>query len=404
MKKTPANLKKWNKIWVNKAGRPHISIDIISENNEITELKIKQRDANGIDGTWNQDLNLILGYEDKTVSIPVKFNQPQMIINEAKGLKLPDFIIPNGSGNAYAFFKMDDKTKQFLLTDIHKIKNDLHRGIAWINLYENLREGEIKGKDFIFAVESQLSKEKNTLILARILSYMRSVYWLNISTEDRKQLGSQLEESLWIQLNQEKNMGNKSSLYSTLSRITESKERLEYLYKVWKEKMTIGGFTLSETKATALACHLAIKMPQKADEIVSTQIKRIKNPNRKKKMQYIAPSLSANSKIRLDFFNSLKKEKNRQIETWTLEALRYLNHPLREHEALIYLPQALELLKEIQATGDIFFPHSWLNASYSGLQSKEAGNITRQFLEKRPNYPENLKLKILQAADLVLNK
>ena len=403
-KKTPTNLREWSQVWVDKAGRAHVSVDINSENNEITELKLTQTDAKGIDGAWNQDLNLILGYADTTISLAVKFDKAQVIIPEAKGKKLPDFIIPNGSGNAYAFFKVDEKTKQFLLTNIHKIKDDLQRGIAWINLYENLREGEIDGENFVLAAEQQISRENNTLILARMLSYMRSAYWLNISAEDRKELGSHLEKTLWIRLNLEKDMGNKSSLYSSLSHITESKERLELLYQTWKEEIAIGGFTLSETKATALACNLAIKIPKKANEIISTQIERIKNPDSKKKMQFVAPALSPDPQIRKEFFRSLLKAENREIERWVLDALRYLHHPLREKEALTYLPQNLELLKEIQVTGDIFFPYNWLSSSYSGHQSKEAGDITRKFLEEHPNYPENLKLKILQTADRVLRK
>ena len=403
-KGTASNLKQWSQIWVDKAGRANITTEIIAKDDKIAELKLTQNDVNGNAGAWNQNLNLILGYTNKTVNLPVKFDHPEVIIPDAKGLILPDYIIPNGSGNAYGFFKMDEKTKQFMLTDIHKIKDDLLRGIAWINLYENLREGDVEGKDFIMTAEQQLSKEKNTLILARILSYMRSVYWLNLSVEDRKQLGSHLEESLWIQLNEEKDMGNKSSLYSTLSNIAESPERLKQLYQVWKEEIAIGGFSLSGTKATALACNLAIKIPEKADEIVNTQIKRIKNPDRKKKMQFIAPALSADTQIRKKFFASLLKVENREIERWVLDGLAYLNHPLREKEALTYLPQALELLQEIQITGDIFFPYNWLSTCYSGHQSKEAGEITRKFLEEHPDYPENLKLKILQTADLVLRK
>jgi len=401
---TASNLKEWSKVWVDKAGRATITADIIAKDDKIAELKLRQRDAKGNPGDWNQDLNLILGYTDKVVSLPVKFDQEHMLIQDAKGLKTPDYIIPNGSGNAYAFFKMDDKTKQFLLSNIHKMDDDLLRGIAWINLYENLREGIIGGKEFILAAEQQLSKEKNTLILSRMLSYMRSVYWLNISTEDRQDLGKHLEESLWIRLSSEKDMGNKSSLYSTLSSIAETPKLLNQLYGVWKEEIAFGGFELSEKKKTALACQLAIKMPQKAEELVKTQIERIQNPDRKKKMRFVAPALSADSLVRKAFFESLKKEENRQIERWTLEALAYLNHPLREKEALSYLPQALDLLKEIQVTGDIFFPYNWLSTSYSGHRSKEAGDITRQFLQERPEYPENLKLKILQAADLVLKK
>jgi len=399
---TPSNLKQWSKVWVDKAGRATISAEISSENEQITGLSITQTDAEGNPGDWNQDLNILLGYEDTSEFVSVKFDQPQLVISEAIGKKTPDYIIPNGKGNGYGFFKLDTKTKQFLLTNMRKIDDDLVRGVAWINLYENLCEGEVNGREFVFAAENQLAKEKNSLILERMLSYMESAYWLHLSAEERLQIGKHLEDSLWNQLNAEKDMSKKSSLYSTFSSIAESQSRLEQLFAVWKEETDIGGFTLSETKATDLACNLAIKMPEKAEELVATQTERIENPDRKKRMQFISPALSANQQVRKEFFSSLHKAENREIERWVLDGLGYLNHPLREKEALTYLPQALELLKEIQVTGDIFFPANWLSTSYSGLQSKEAGDITRQFLAERPDYPENLKLKILQASDLVL--
>lgn len=399
---TPSNLEHWSKVWVDKAGRATIFTELSSENDKITSLTITQTDAEGNPGDWNQDLNLLLAYEDRSEVIVVKFDQPQLAIAEAIGKNTPDYLIPNGKGNGYGFFKLDAKTKQFLLTNMHKIEDDLVRGVAWINLYENLCEGEVKGKEFVLATEYQLTKEKNSLILERMLSYMQSAYWLHLSAEERLQIGKHLEDSLWNELNAEKDMSKKSSLYSSFSSISESQSRLDELFIAWKEEHAIGGFDLSETKATDLACILAIKMPEKAEELVATQTERIKNTDRKKRMQFISSSLSANQQVRKEFFASLHKAENREIERWVLDGLGYLNHPLRADEALTYLPQALELLQEIQITGDIFFPANWLSTSYSGLHSKEAGDITRQFLAEHPDYPENLKLKILQASDLVL--
>lgn len=401
---TDFDLKQWSKVWVDKAGRPHITTNISSSNGKITELRMAQKDAKGNAGDWTQDLNLIIGFNGIDKHIKINMNNPEVLVEEANGIEIPDYIIPNGKGDAYGFFRLDESTKQYLLENLSGVKDDLVRGIALINLYENLREGFVSGPEFVTAIETQISKEDNSLILERMLSYLKSAYWLDLNAEERKQIGKKLEETLWIRLNSEKDMSKKSSLYSALSSIAETPERLSQLYKVWKEEIAIGGFSLSETKATALACNLAIKIPEKADELVNTQMERIKNPDRKKKMKFVAPSLSSDAQVRNEFFESLKNEENRQIERWTLEALRYLNHPLREKEALVYLPQALELLQEIQVTGDIFFPYNWLSASYSGLQSKEAGDITRKFLHNQPEYPENLKLKILQTADVVLKK
>ncbi|PXY01193.1 aminopeptidase [Marinifilum breve] len=401
---TEFDLKQWSKVWFDKGGRPTLECNLTSENGKISKLSISQKDAHGNTGDWTQDLNLIFGYKDESKHIKATIDKPKILIADANGLDLPDYIIPNGKGDAYGFFKLDENSKQYLLNDFDGIKDDLVRGIALINLYENLRERFVTGSEFVSTLEKQISKEQNSLILERMLSYLKSAYWLDLNQDERKLLGKTLEESLWIRLSSEQDMSKKSSLYSALSSVAETPEKLSQLYKVWKEEIAIGGFSLSETKATALACNLAIKMPEKADELVKTQTERIKNPDRKKKMNFVAPALSANAEVRKEFFESLKNEENRQIERWALEGLGYLNHPLREQEALSYLPQALELLQEIQVTGDIFFPYNWLSTSYRGHQSKEAGDITRKFLEERPDYPENLKLKILQTADVVLKK
>ncbi|RZT91826.1 aminopeptidase N [Ancylomarina subtilis] len=401
---TASDLKNWSKVWVDQAGRAHISSELISENGKIKQLNLTQKDVKGANGNWTQDLNVVLGYQGENQTIQVKMDAPNITLDAAIGLDIPDYIIPNGKGNAYGFFELDEQSKNYLLANIGQIKDDLIRGIAWINLYENLREGQISGRDFILSIEKQLPAEQNKLILERMLAYLKSAYWLDLSKEERQQLGKKLEESLWVHLSTDKDMSRKSSLYAALANIAQTTDRLEQLYTVWKDETAIGGFSLSETKATALACNLAIKMPEKAEELVKTQIDRIQNPDHKKRLLFVAPALSADPQVREEFFNSLKKPENREIERWVLDGLSYLNHPIREQEALSHLPQALELLKEIQITGDIFFPAGWLSASYSSLQSKEAGDITRKFLEERPDYPENLKLKILQAADVVLKK
>ena len=63
------------------------------------------------------------------------------------------------------------------------------------------------------------------------------------------------------------------------------------------------------------------------------------------------------------------------------------------------MPETLEMLEEIQKTGDIFFPKNWLAYSIGRHNSKEAAGIVTQFLDERPNYNENLRAKILQLSD-----
>jgi aminopeptidase N len=71
---------------------------------------------------------------------------------------------------------------------------------------------------------------------------------------------------------------------------------------------------------------------------------------------------------------------------------------------LKFIRPGLDELQEIQETGDIFFPKSWLDNLLKGHNSKEAASIVRQFLTDHPDYPENLKLKILQSSDYLMRK
>ena len=82
-----------------------------------------------------------------------------------------------------------------------------------------------------------------------------------------------------------------------------------------------------------------------------------------------------------------------------LEALRYLHPPLRAQQSEKYILPSLEMLEEIQRTGDIFFPKRWLDATFSGHQSPTAAAIVRQFLTDNPDLSPRLRAKVLQAAD-----
>ena len=79
--------------------------------------------------------------------------------------------------------------------------------------------------------------------------------------------------------------------------------------------------------------------------------------------------------------------------------MQYLHHPIRAEEAERYLSESLELLEEIQRTGDIFFPERWLGSTLSGHQTVSAATIVQDYLATHPELPGRLRLKVLQAAD-----
>ena len=156
--------------------------------------------------------------------------------------------------------------------------------------------------------------------------------------------------------------------------------------------------TLSETDYTTLALELAVRLPDRATEILDTQRGRIGHADRLREFDFVRPSVSPERAVRDSVFQALLRPENRRHEPWVQTSLRFLNHPLRQEEALGYIRPALEALQDVQRTGDIFFPKQWVAATLRGHNSPEADAVVEQFLKAHPDYPELLKNKVLQAS------
>ncbi len=59
---------------------------------------------------------------------------------------------------------------------------------------------------------------------------------------------------------------------------------------------------------------------------------------------------------------------------------------------------SLDLLREIQRTGDIFFPSRWMDATLWDRWRTSAAAV-RAFLTRERDYPKRLRWTILSAAD-----
>ena len=65
-----------------------------------------------------------------------------------------------------------------------------------------------------------------------------------------------------------------------------------------------------------------------------------------------------------------------------------------------YIRPALDLVREIQRTGDIFFPKRWADAALSGYQSVQTAADVRDVIDHLPaDYPQRLRWVLLSSAD-----
>ena len=393
------DLRSWSNTWIKEPGRPHIQTILETHEDGAPFLRVGQTDPFQDGRVWNQKLSVMLGYSDSVRYVPVQLDVPTVDVDLNPDLGRPDFVIPNGLGVGYGAFDLDASSTQYILHNLPGLEEPLTRGIAWITLWDAVLNQQVAPSDFYELLLRSLPEEENELNIQRMLNYLGTTYWRLFTHEQRLAAAPALEAFLWEAMEGVSSTSLKVAYFNAFKNAILTPAGTEQLYAIWAQEESIEGLRFSDGNYTSMAFDLAVRDTTRAESVLDAQYERISNPDRKARFAFIRPALSPSSTTRDAFFESLAQLDNRSQEPWVLEAVRYLNHPLHAEEALPYLRPSLDLLQEIQETGDIFFPQRWLGAVLNGHQSAEAAGIVQAFLDEHPAYPYRLKNKILQSAD-----
>jgi len=397
-KKTPLDIAEWSNTWVKTAGMPEY--DLVPKEGK-TSVQQKKDSVSG--RIWQQAVSVKMknGETYKTTSLNLISAKPEYLSGPS------NLIFPNADGIGYGYFKMDSISKNYFIENYNSANDSVSadpvfRGAMLVNCWEGFLRGDGPAPE-VFAdhLAGLLPKEENPLLVDYLLGNLQSVWWHFLSDQAREKRLLKTEQQLWDLLNKTKDKGIKTSYFRAFRNIALTPGGIARLEGLWSDKLIIKDLVLSEDDKIGLAYEIVLKGTADPKIILEKQLGNTKNPDRKLRMQFVIPSLSRNEQERDAFFESLKKEQNREKEAWVIDALGFLHHPLRQKSALKYLRPSLDLLQEIQLTGDIFFPTRWTNGTFSGHSSKEAKQVTHQFLAENPDYPYFLKNKILQATDML---
>ena len=399
--RTPENLAEWSHAWVDEAGRPIVTTDVQISDGTIRHLAFVQRDPIVRRGlTWTQRMQVAIGSKGKITLLPVELRGLKAEVPSAAGMPAPDFILPNGGGIAYGEFHLDSKSRDWLMHHVADIPDELTRGAAWVTLWDAMLDGEVRPTDIVALALQALPREKDEQNVQRILGYTTNAYWKFLTPSSRGEAAPALEQAFRAGLDAAASASQKGAWFNALRDVSATPQTLAWLTDVWSERQQVPGLTLSETDYIRLAEDLALRQPSKAEQILGDEAGRIKNPDRKAQFAFVRPAISPDAATRAAWFASLATAANRRREPWVLEGLRYLHHPLRAGSSERYIEPSLEMLQEIQRTGDIFFPKRWMDVTLGGHQSAAAAEAVRQFLAHVPStYPDRLRRIILSSAD-----
>ena len=376
--KSEEDLATFSDVWVNQKGMPHITFT-----NRCGQLEIRQRDPLNRGLLWPQRFQItFLG--DESTTVEVNLNKETYALTVPLGTQA---ILPNTDGRGYGLFIPDEQSREWLLAHWQETTDDTTRQSLLMMLYENYQANLISDKEWMNALLNGLKTEKNALTASTICGYLGGPL--------QKLKDEKLEEQVWEWADKHPLASCRLQLTRSLISNAQATQSINKLYRMWE---TQSHPMLNERDYMTMAYELALHLPEKYESIRDTQRKRITNPDRQRQFDFIVQAVTPDT-LQMDaFFQSLMKAENRRIEPWAASALSYLNHPLRQPYSVKYIRPGLEILQEVQRTGDIFFPKNWANALLGNYKSKEAYQELQAFFKAHPDYPSLLKNKILQAA------
>jgi len=400
-KRTDDDLAAWSRIWVDEPGRPTISTDLQLEAGRITTLRFAQTDSSERERArvWTQRLQVTLGYENGARISVLNMNTNAVDMPGAGGLPAPLYVLANGEGIGYGLFKPHPATRQFFLQHIPDVGNALTRATAWLTLWDDLLEGGTRPTDLFTLMLRALPQEPEEQIVERMLGYAQDLYWRYLPPAARRTAAAEFERVLLNGMNAAAGTSLKSAYFNAYRRSVTTAEGLARLERIWRRQEAVSGLTFAEPDDINMAQELALRNVKTTGEILDEQLGKIRNADRRARLAFVTPALSSDPGTRDAFFEALQRQENRQHEPWVVDALRFLNHPLRQEHAQRYIQRSLEWLPEVQRTGDIFFPSRWTAAVLDGHNSGSAAATVRAFLEAHSDYPPRVRQIIEQAAD-----
>ncbi len=257
----------------------------------------------------------------------------------------------------------------------------------------------VTASDFVTLAVRALPRETDEQNTQLLLGYLSNAYWQFFPQEERLRRAPALEALLREGIGRARTASQKGAWFAAFRSVAQTREGVAWLKRLWGREEKIDGLPLSEQDEIALAGALAVRDAPGAAEILAQQLARTKDPDRKARFEFVMPALSGDVKVREMAFERLKDLNNRRREPWALETLAYIHHPLRAASSEGLVRAGLDLLPEIQRTGDIFFPKRWVDSLLDGHRSAGAARTVQEFLDHGPKLSERLRWVVLSSSD-----
>ena len=384
-----AGVRQFSEVWAQQKGMP-----IIHTTYKDGQLIISQTDPFGRGLCWRQKFDVFVIFNlGSSHTVHVDMQQPIMTF---KLKEKPSFIIPNYDGRGYGQFTLDDDYVSHLPLRLITTRNDLNRLLLLETIHNHYLMGKVN-PSYFGEIYRLMMKEKNPLIMSTAIDHMFKIAF-DMTPSQR----TTLELCMMDLLGENKTKECRQAIIRKLAANMTSPDVRRQISTILDKHNEPTIF--DEHDYMNMAYRLAMLQPECWKEILDAERSRLNTEELKKEFDFVSQACNPDENKRAELFNSLLKPQNRQHEAWALQTLDLLSADIYEPQNLDYISASLSSLKDIQKSSSIYFTREWMKAVLAHHKSVIAKQTVENFLKTNPDFPDNLKNNILEAAWTLLTQ
>ncbi|HMQ05644.1 MAG TPA: M1 family aminopeptidase, partial [Pyrinomonadaceae bacterium] len=317
----------------------------------------------------------------------------------AKTAPSPLFVFANYQDYGYGIFLLDEKSREYVLKNIKNEKDPFLRSMMWGALWDSVREGELDPRVFIETAIKNLPAEQDETMAASIAGRLGTAVNYYLSEQARNEFSPQIEKVFSDKMRTAPTLGERLTFFRSYLGVAASPAARQNLKDILSGKYKIEGMTLRTKDKFDIVTRLLILGDADAPKLLA-ELEKTETSDDAKRYAYAARAGIATAENKAKYWNDFVS--NKEIsESWIEAAFVPFNSIRHEKLTLPYLQRALQELPNHKRNRKIFFVNGWLGAFIGGQRSEEALNIINKFLTDNPNLDNDLRLKILENADII---
>ncbi|HEX7939907.1 MAG TPA: ERAP1-like C-terminal domain-containing protein, partial [Gemmatimonadaceae bacterium] len=319
------------------------------------------------------------------------------LVAGARGLPAPNFVYANANDYGYGLFMLDDRSRDWLLTNHVSVSDPFLRAMLWGSLWDLIREARLDPERYAEAALAALPNEHDEQIASRVLGRLVRAVDTYMSPARRAALTPRVESLLLMMANDTtRTYGVRKSNFDAYVGFASTPTALGRL-NAWLDSASAAGAPLRQPTRWSIVTQLASQGWSTADARYEAESRRDTSTSGRRR-SFIAGAAFPRTDTKRAYFARYFND-TQLNEDWVTASLSAFNAPDQGTLTLPFLRPALDTLPWVQQNRRIFFLGSWLGGFIGGQRSPEALAAVDRYLTEHPDLPRDLRQKVLQVRD-----